>query len=127
MNTASLDLSKELYDLLGWDSNDISHLFDNLRADDTKDDAGYVPLYTLGYLMRKLPQSIILDDGRNGQLSMAHDNPDNIPECWLFRYHTTGFYGRADTPEDALCKLAIELAKAGIIGKPDTLEGDSKS
>ena len=86
MNTASLELCKELFELSGWDGTAYEHELLNgkhyTRTLPVKemthfDQNTYIPAYDLGYLLRKLPPSI----------------------------------QRADTPEDAASKLAIELFK----------------
>lgn len=101
MNVASLDLCKELYELSRWDSDgldtpyDVSPTGDVSRSDMGGDDYEIIPAYDLGYLQRKL----------------AHTHPypkeitdSRIVEIWLAEY-----------PEDAACKLAIELFKQGVL------------
>lgn len=76
-----------------------------------------VPAYDLGYLLRKLPAKI--DTGESVELheiygwlymSMAEDGKE-----WHFGYGVVDLHGQADTPEDAACKLAIELFKQGVL------------
>lgn len=115
-DTASLDLSKTLYELSGWWPENIP----------VADDEGHVqelsfPPYDTGYLLRKLPR----------QETKQHDSTEDFysllitwePEIekWKAGYkRDTDNYWQlhksvADTPEDALAKLAIQLFKEGIL------------
>lgn len=102
MNTASAKLSNELFELSGWKSELIT---DKRLLDKSK--YSIVPSYDLGYLLRKLP----LKHG-NETLSLVHDDdPNRQPwECGF-----SDLFVNADTPEDAACKLAIELFKQGVL------------
>lgn len=116
MNVANLELCKELYELSGWGSE---HTWKSMP------DGGVAPQYDLGYLLRKLPPSI-RNEGMHQTLEMI------LGDFWLdeqqtlhsykFRYRTNDnmrvevySYQQDDTPEDAACKLAIELFKQGVI------------
>lgn len=61
--------------------------------------------YSLGYLLRKLPRAAIV----------------SLPPKYRASIYVTGVTDElvfdADTPEDAACKLAIELFKQGILTK----------
>lgn len=122
-DVASLELCRELYELSGWNSgrrayyrrNDDGSLSETSAFDE--DLEGEIRLYPLGYLLRRLPQFVELDSVHNGQLQMAHDDPEGNVECWLYRYVSTGLYGRAERPEDAACQLAIQLFKQGVLIK----------
>lgn len=139
MNVASLELCKELYQLSGWDltyfiwtekSLTVDKLGTELWGDnvvamsgaeaDTWD--GYkCPAYVLGYLLRKLPTGSSVEVLSDGQykakcyygLDDAHSS--GIPLIELF-------VAKADTPEDAVAKLAIELFKQGILVKENVNE-----
>lgn len=88
---AGEELARELYELSGWEG-------DAERRHEPK-----VPYYSLGYLMRKLPD----DDYELFKNS-----------SWLMR-GMAGPTTFAGTPEDAAAKLAIELFKQGILKKED--------
>lgn len=120
MNTASLDLCKELYKLSGWDG--VSYWYDSngtteivlseKRASIQNQREVYaeneVPAYDLGYLLRKLPQT-----GTNKQLRLIRGTVNWQAE--LTRVGSKTILGIANTPEDAACKLAIELFKQGVL------------
>lgn len=114
MNVASLELCKELYELSGWDYTGLCYaenkqgwflesgnVFDNYGAEKQW---GCVAAYDLGYLMRKLPKYYAV--WRN-------------TETWKVNYVTEALRLEsdidADTPEDAVCRLAIELFKQGVL------------
>lgn len=119
MNVASLELSKELYELSGWD--DTSFKWEEVGEygwDVAK--ASYLaaedfPAYDLGFLLRKLPPFI-----GNHVLTIEKD-----PIHYYAGYIEIGRNGKgallspyrqeADTPEDAVAKLAIELFKSGVL------------
>ena len=123
MNVASLDLCKELYELSGWidapwayqlevgkrgleavevvDNSHWGGISRHLFEKDTITgrEPAYLPAYDLGYLLRKLPEGCSIHKKENGyRWSMNHITD----EC-------------TDTPEDAACKLAIELFKQGVL------------
>lgn len=105
MNVANRELSQELYELSGWEED--TH--DWYGANKTY----LAPRYTLGYLIRKLPnfisvgvESFVMTSGKRGYFA-EHD--DYTPS------HEFRFV--ADTPEDAACKLAIELFKQGVLSR----------
>lgn len=103
---ASLELCKELYELSGWidpSQNGYSHV-------------PGAPYYSLGYLLRKLAvvQMITLRYVHSGY-RLSLDSPEWYDKWICFLPDTRqGDYIVADTPEDAVCKLAIELWKQGI-------------
>lgn len=127
MSTASLENSKRLYELSGWHNTDfyhedlgggISKLIDRKRLEtrwrhkDAAPDA--IPAYSLGFLIRKLPHWITL-----GQTSGGY-----TPTGWYATkessqdYHHTDpskITVKTDTPEDALCLLAIKLFEEGVL------------
>jgi len=125
-DVASLELSRELHELSGWE--DTRYYYHSLISHDMKRWSEYklqdyrpdndfgmriVPAYTLGYLLRKLPNFTEVQnigfDGENEWRVMRHDVRRN-PFCI------------ARTPEDAAAKLCIELFKQGILQK----ESESK-
>lgn len=114
-DVASLELCRELYELSGktWHEEIIYSWH--------KDDGNYViedfwtgsicPAYDAGYLLRKLKDLEGLTVYRCHHINHLWnweaqcDYPDNDNVC--FEY--------ANTPEDALCQLAIELFKQGVL------------
>ncbi len=118
MNTASLELCKELYELSGWTkTHSVWH--DDTAIDpiacgyeDIEHAIHFVPAYDLGYLLRKLPPKL---EGHHLTLSTTRGkNEWGIwYESWALK---TGFNRNyTDTPEDAAAKLAIELFKQGVL------------
>lgn len=109
MTVASKELSQELYELSGWDDESLDHHGDGVR-------------YNLGYLLRKLPDWVkLFHYGKEGwqALSEEHITFNGVPQ-----YRCRDGYdcecpdvesGYWDTPEDAVCKLAIELFRKKII------------
>lgn len=137
MQTASLELCRELYELSGWSgavyvyakSQVYDDVFWNVVPADIAKVEEWQPAYDLGYLLRKLP---------NRQLKLmpfAIERVDGNTTHWRCQYTTRGkmhmtvdtdkvLMGKkyeyneiADTPEDAACKLAIELWKRGLLTK----------
>lgn len=105
MNVASLELCKELYELSGWAPPDSDEIYgwDNEQLK-TKKIVGYE--YDLGYLLRKLqPLEPMLSTLGEGWECSALD---------VGRWEANV---RELTPEDAACKLAIELFKQGVLEK----------
>lgn len=112
--TASKELCAELYELTGWDDSTLSH-------DSERNEYGVTvkswPLYSCGYLLRKLPKDILPDT-----LSSYHADfylSPGVVGTWNAGYRTgaaePSVRCRANTPEDALTSLAIELFKQGIL------------
>lgn len=98
MNTASLELCKELYELSGWEGEEDVYR----QAEPGEEDENVVcPAYSAGYLLRKLPKDETTYGFKLGK--------------WYAQYQAAPVF--ADTPEDALCKLAIELFKQGVLKK----------
>ena len=161
MNIASLELSKELYELSGWGYNfhyygegkhdrtermwrhwqakrtgsewwttlddydvmgDCRDPFDGRRPTGiTHDVLERVPAYDLGYLLRKLPP-VIQDPYdkvfKHLQLWINGDATVHVGYVEPYAHDDKVAYAQhADTPEDAACKLAIELFKQGILTK----------
>lgn len=143
MNTASLELCKKLHELSGWgDSKDNANEYDTLLTwycDEERDDTpvrnfsnqfalraiggpGYYtntyPAYDCGYLLRKLPV-------RMAEKRLQLEPYDETIEgggwnCGYFNDYeedSVGVNVDADTPENALASLAIELFNMGILEK----------
>lgn len=108
---ASLELSKELYELSGWEG-DLEWLNPTGKAKDLS------PQYSLGYLLRKLPNYWVEGDSNDDERGVRLQFRP-LSGGW-----TAGYAGYAadkpedayaDSPEDAAAKLAIELFKQGIL------------
>jgi len=146
MNVASLELSKELYELSGWKSDFLmyiksasgwvvmnQHQYHNYRAASGK--PGHfvsVDAYDLGYLLRKLPRWYDKDRVKGPMHAfLLQLQPSPVSTNWqaFYRYENKNPNGyesevtlkvEAGTPEDAAAKLAIELFKQGVL----TRDGD---
>lgn len=98
MNVARLELCKELYELSGWWDEDDDNYYPS-----TSSQPKNIPAYSLGYLLRKLPPRTLLN---------------KFSDTFMAALAEPEFYeARADTPEDALAELAIELFKQEILTK----------
>lgn len=103
-DVASLELCKELYELSGWKPEGTGYEYAHNVYRFNGEIKAY--LYTLGYLLRKLPK------GCSVFRTVSSD------EVWIA---TAGmkrlddFYSGSDTPENAACKLTIELFKQGVL------------
>ncbi len=115
MNVATLELCKELYELSEWDSSYFNHYYGrpkdhsivySLKGALAQSDS--VPAYDLGYLLRKLLPEY-------GKITLTNDHGHD--QWWATDVIGHAVF-KANTPEDALCKLAIELFKRKII-KPE--------
>ena len=106
MNTASLELCKELFELSGWVG--VEEWFDHDVV------AERAPAYTLDFLLRKLPETTTLR--RNKRKAIKTSNWHGEWAVGVFGDKYKGISGtHGDTPEDAACKLAIELFKLGVL------------
>src|SRR6218665_3795759 len=126
MNVASLELSKELYELSGWDDTYLRWVpgLDHAVNPDEAVRNRYVedpdfpstPAYDLGYLLRKLPDFTQI--AKTNLYVAELDGP-------AIRYYAaapeedvdTDYY---DNPEDAAAVLAIKLLGRGVL----TRDGD---
>lgn len=104
MNVANLELCKELYELSNWTTDkwidgDTGLPINGYLA------VGDVPAYDLGYLLRKLPPSYSVRHTSEGVFTV------------ILHQGVLSKQTQADIPEDAACKLAIELFKQGILQK----------
>ena len=145
MNVASRQLSKELYELSGWDATPNIYWRDSLSQPDVwfTDHAHNnpelqvfnvehkLPAYDLGYLLRKLPDGVKLERQRRYMPSEDTSREQWVIEPGDLLQVTNGTETvrlpmgdlgdeylpdlLADTPEDAAAKLAIELFKQGVL------------
>lgn len=109
---ASIKLTKELWNLSFWEPS-LLGFYDGYFDEEGhfKREADYkpsYPCYSLGYLLRKLPQTS----------AVMHFKRNRWEAYWV----SYGSGSRAkreygDTPEDAAAKLAIRLFKQGILQK----------
>lgn len=126
MNTASLALCKELYELSGWAETEKhwyidQEQFEAVRTiteamkffDGERIEYRVAPAYDLGYLLRKLPERSIslIKKVRIAGLEYA--------PSYSF-YYKQNSRGRqvsceADNPEDSAARLCIELFKQGVL------------
>lgn len=137
MTVASLELCKQLYKLSNWKIDEYPYAGYCTQPDcPGRQDGeliygGYcescslavldTPAYDLGFLLRKLPKYI--PTYKNGTIHPADDYQLHIvggfDNDWISQYAGLGdlplYIQSADTPENALCKLAIELFKQGIL------------
>lgn len=138
MRVANLELCKELFEVSGWDLDEhdkylskwwwsLDGVVQDWAADRYKltPDQVVAPAYDLGYLLRKLPDFTELHkeyaDGKvrwNCTDENAESQINGVPfaEPHIdFEFYDNDHY--ADTPEDAACKLAIELFEQNILTK----------
>lgn len=120
MNVASLELSIELFKLSGWE--DCYWSWTDFEADGKHDwelrpyidqELDNYPAYDLGYLLRKLQA---IDDGFRYAI-ITQDDFEPVWHANRTSANTVELQCEADTPEDAVCKLAIELLKQGVLKK----------
>jgi len=117
MNVASLKLCKELYELSGWANANDGLKWHTQTSPPAFGHGSYktehmFPLYDLGYLLRKLPPIITLKSRAGGRW-YARCFRGKIVDSSIKKFD---FGCLADTPEDALCELAIKLVKEGQDG-----------
>jgi hypothetical protein len=131
MNVADKDLCAELYELSGWD--DVSFWHELLKGkgyittfyqptpitnEQIWSGNKFIPAYDAGFLLRKLPKFV-----KNADFWLNYDGLDTAG-CTA-GYMTESINGGhiwtvseiANNPENALCSLAIELFKSGILQK----------
>ncbi len=114
MNVANLKLCRELYELSGWNDTTFRWLMNipepfHVNAMIKAERKVSTSAYDLGYLLRKLPQNTKLEKLESSIWSVEDFDSKNEgePHCIV----------ELSTPEDAACKLAIELFKQGILTK----------
>lgn len=123
---ASLELSKQLFEVSGWFDVDNYSIIPitgdgkrkkrvNIRADELCESHNHkpIPLYDLGFLIRKLPPVVTLKS-RAGKRWSAQCFRGKITDDGN-RIEKVDMDFIADTPEDALCRLALALFEAGIL------------
>jgi hypothetical protein len=132
MHVASLELCRELYKVSGWWPGELTDLglpdrWWNWLEDDDGNNIRCVeiansksnrhwrfsaPAYDCGYLLRQLALKDVM-------VGVGKDCPwaaeSSREECLEAENQFYTPYGEGNTPEDALCKLAIELFKQGIL------------
>lgn len=124
-HTASLELSRTLYEVSGWDDTDKwlhrkgngdTMLFSPIGPHLMECDA---PAYDLGYLLRKLPHSTYVEQHRPAAKDGYKYGAWNTDLTHILYSKTPidYFQADADTPENALCQLAIDLFKSNILVK----------
>src|SRR6187549_1083841 len=115
MNVVSLNLCKELHEISGWGGTNPLASYETGLMWRYGDDYEFMALdysswskgnkriagmhaYDLGYLLRKLPHFELIFNGMTYWCNYeSEDNLQPDTECW------------GKTPEDAACKLCIEL------------------
>lgn len=117
MNVANLELCKELYELSGWKVPAIEPFSSRPDPYVHYDNGQFVCYrYDLGYLLRKLPKGTSVSNSKRAMaFCLLLGNHTSVKEEWA-EY--------ADTPEDALCQLAIELIKQNIL-QPSVTDRES--
>lgn len=121
MNVARLKLCKQLYELSGWKETDFFWQLAENEYLYEEANLGYVlvnpvleeplqsnayPAYDLGYLLRKFA-------GRGG-IELRYGDRECAASSPLCCWGIT-----ADTPENVVCALAIELLKHGYLMRSD--------
>lgn len=144
MSVASLELCRELHELSGWDGTlavyeqtagipigepyiAYPELEKRWGLWGTQEFKVQTPAYDAGYLLRKLPHFVPskVYEGKHADLWLRKDYAmDTGEDKYLAWYFVNGiqdvesdFGESGDTPEDALCKLAIELFKSNVLVK----------
>jgi hypothetical protein len=81
-----------------------------------RNDFAFVSAPDLGFLIRKLPDWIEIDgvSRYTFRLEVTYDH-----QWWASYSHTNDIQTYADTPENAVAKLAIQLLKQGVIKKEE--------
>lgn len=109
MNVASLENCKTLFELSGWDFKAAKRY---VVGGDGQGDTISVPAYDLGYLLQKMRTDAI------GVITIDVGPLNVNASVSVYDIDETKSYISVDdqlTPENALCLLAIELFKQGIL------------
>lgn len=123
MKAANIDICKELFELSGW--GDSGYWYSR----------GY-PAYDCDYLLRKLSSFDYKVKGKQGDIMPVRCHTfiwQETEHQWRagYKYNLGGqryddLFIYADTPEEALCKLAIELFKQGALKSPYSIFKEKK-
>lgn len=126
-HVASLELSRILFELSGWKDTHFSWRSQNKQEPRIVDIApnidSDIPAYSLGELLRKLPE-YMMRDGLSRSLCLYKANSRGIG--WIAKYGgTRTFKGEImgnsmKSPEDAAAKLCIKLFRQGILKKGES-------
>lgn len=120
MNVANIDLSKELYELSGWEGAGYLYTYSYDHAVPVSYIHGIeeirFPAYDLGTLLRKLPEKTTLRRNKPRPIKASNWHGEWCIGVYGEGYRSVGGKHGA-TPEDAACKLAIELFKQGVLTK----------
>lgn len=127
MNVASQGLCQELYELSGWsDTRDAffnsaggwtwTDFGEETAAGALRDEPGdWLPAYDLGYLVRKLMGHSIYKLGSGSYEAHWRDHAPTKNQVFTGQDHIT--CTSKNSPENALCSLAIELFKKDLLSK----------
>jgi hypothetical protein len=117
---ASLELSKRLYELSGWDDTRLVHQELNGRRWVVEDEVALYPsypAYELGYLIRKLPAVFL----KYYSLTITKRVDDTYSCCYAdaesYIANKGQMFTEADTAENTLGLLAIKLFEEGVLKK----------
>lgn len=123
MHVASLELCKELHELSGWRDTELIYArngyYEPIVTKANHPELGHdwaleCAAYDLGYLMQKLPKTVkhpATGDEHTLGLSWHLDRGQ-----WVADYERSMIpHAYANTPEDAVTKVCIELIKAGLL------------
>lgn len=131
MNVASLELCKTLYELSDWYDTSSGFCWSTLGvkpyliADTDRYGDTEFPAYDLGFMLRKLPVNRAFE-WTDEDTKETREYRGNVFVGYTAQSTAVaGYHGSdasfhlkyADTPEDALAKLCIELLKQGILTK----------
>lgn len=136
MNIASTELSRLLFESSGWDDTEEVIIKFSLSdepicvSNDLESSAKLVllsgkeewrlPAYDMGYMMRKLPLALMVHNSLAflGVFANGEEVVSYVAGYYVLRpkHEPTQFMQtKADSPEDALVKLAIRLFKSGML------------
>lgn len=119
MHVASLENCQKLWKLSGWEYYQAKYRKNGFLVTwgYMKLMKGEAPAYSAGYLLRKLPK--YLDDDYPKARRALNDFDDGWEASYVrqdeFHPPETLHGCTADTPEDALCRLAIKLFEEGVL------------
>lgn len=127
MNVASSEHCQNLYKLSGWDTAS-KYLWVEAHQEyevDNGDTFNFehipIPAYDAGFLLSKLPGYITITnttwDDIHSKKPEGQELDYRVFACYQSNVKRLLVQRGADTPEDALCQLAIEVFKQGILIK----------